>query len=75
MTEDMQEEEEILQATVKKNILLKRIQGISGMKAMLGINLNIFSFLHLLVLLHRIRGMVGWLIVGALITSLQGSPL
>lgn len=66
--EELKEEEEMLQVTMKKVFALKI--DTPSMKVMLAKNMNIFLFLLLLVPLLRIRGIVGWLIVGPLITSL-----
>lgn len=71
MIEETKEEEEMLQETMTKIVDLKRSQDFLGMKVMLQINMNIFLFLPLLVLLLRICGVVGWLIVGLLIISLD----
>lgn len=49
----------MLQVIMKKIIVLKRSQDTSGMKVILAIYLNIFLFFLTLVLLLRIRGMVG----------------
>jgi len=73
MIEEMEEvmiEEETLPMIMKKAIVHKRGQEILGMKVMLLINLSIFLFLHFLVPLLWILGIVGWLIVGPLIISL-----
>jgi len=66
--EEMREEKAMLQVTMKKIFIFKRSQDTLGMK--LGKKLNIFLFLLLLVPLLQISGIVGWLIVGPLITSL-----
>jgi len=67
----MKEEEDMLRVIMKKIIVLKIIQDISGMKEMVPINMNIFLFVSSLVLLLRICGIVSWLIVGSLIISLD----
>lgn len=66
----MKEEEEMLLVTMKKIVILKIRQDNLGMKVMLVINLNIFSFLPLLVPPLQICGIAGWLIVGSLIIYL-----
>ena len=68
--EEMKEEEEMLQVTMKKIVILKRSQDTPGMKVILANNLNIFLFPLLLVPLLQIRGVVGCLIAGPLVTSL-----
>jgi len=68
--EEIIEEENMLQVTMRKIFVHKRSQNSLGMKVMLQINLNILLFPLLLVNLLRIQGIIGWLIVGPLITSL-----
>ena len=55
----MKEEEDMLQVTTKKIVVLKRSQYTLGMKAMLENNMNLFLFLPLLVPLLHIRWIVG----------------
>lgn len=71
MKEGMKEEEGSLPMIVKITIVHQRGQEIPGMKVMLLINPNIFLFSYYLVHLLRILGIVGWLIVGSLIISLD----
>ena len=47
--EEMKEEEEMLQVSMKKIVILKRSQNSLGMQIMLQMNLNIFLFFPLLV--------------------------
>ena len=64
-------EEETPPIIVKIIIVHQRGQGTPSIKEMLLINLNIFLFPHYLVHLLQILGIVGWLIVGPHITSLN----
>lgn len=71
MEGEMKEEDKTLPMIVTIAIVHQRSQGTPGMKVMLLINLNIFIFSHYLVHLPRILGIVDWLVVGPLITSLD----
>jgi len=68
--EEIIEEEKMLQVTMKKIVVHKKSQNYPGINVMLQINLSIFLFPLLLFHILWICGIVGWLIVGRLITSL-----